>query len=156
MASGFEVKSNRKGLTELCFSRTFFSCLVRFFSCKFYKSLFPLYKKYNIWGTTQPFAPSRILLERSATGFVLVVSINGSGNTGGILHGVVVTPFVIFFLGNLTFTKLACLLMPGSEVVKKLRIGWVIELFETDADFSIDICNLETVNILQGKKGVYQ
>ena len=61
---------------------------------------------------------SRILLERRATGFALVVGINRSGNTGGILHGVVVTPFVIFFLGNLTFTKLACLFIPGSEVVK--------------------------------------
>ena len=111
------------------------------------KSTFPLYKKYNIWGTTQPFALSRILLERRATGFMLVVSINRSGSTGGILHGVVVTPFVIFFLRNLTFTKFACLLMPGSEVVKKLRIEWVIDLFETDADFSIDICNLEAMNI---------
>ena len=111
------------------------------------KSTFPLYKKYNIWGTTQPFAPSRILLERSATGFVLVVSINGSGNTGGILHGVVVTPFVIFFLGNLTFTKFACLLMPGSKVVKKLRIGGVIELLKAKTDFTIDICNLEAINI---------
>ena len=110
-----------KVLLNEVFSRTFFSCLVRFFSCKFYKSLFPLYKKYNIWGTTQPFAPSRILLERRATGFALVVGINRSGNTGGILHGVVVTPFVIFFLRNLTFTKLACLLMPGCEVVNMLR-----------------------------------
>lgn len=82
------------------------------------KSTFPLYKKYNIWGTTQAFAPSRILLERSAIGFVLVVSINGSGNAGGIFHGVMVTPFVILFLGNLTFTELACLLVLGSEVVK--------------------------------------
>ena len=82
------------------------------------KSTFPLYKKYNIWGTTQPFAPSRILLERRATGFMLVVSINGRDNPGGILHRVVVTPFVILFLGNLTFTELTCLFIPGSEVVK--------------------------------------
>ena len=61
---------------------------------------------------------------------MLVVSINRSGNAGGIFHGVVITPLVIFFLRNLTFTKLVCLLMPGSEVVKKLRIGWVIELFK--------------------------
>jgi len=34
-----------------------------------------------------------------------------------------VTPFIIFVLGDLTFTKLNCLLISGSEVVKKLRIG---------------------------------
>lgn len=112
-----------------------------------FKSTFPLYKKYNIWGTTQPFVPSRILLERRTTCFALVVGINRSSNTGRILHGVVVTPFVIFFFRNLTFTKLACLLMPGSEVVKKLRIGWVIELLKAKTDFSINICNLEAINI---------
>ena len=106
-----------------------------------------MYKKYNIWVTTQPVAFRRILLERRATGFALVVGINRSGNTGGILHGVVVTPFVIFFLRNLTFTKFACLLMPGSEVVKKLRIGWVIELLKAKTDFTINICNLEAINI---------
>ncbi len=111
------------------------------------KSLFPLYKKYNIWGTTQPVTFRRILLERSATGFVLVVSIHRSGNTGGILHGVVVTPFVIFFLGNLPFSELTCLFIPGSEVIKKLRIGGVIELLKAKTDFSIDICNLEAINI---------
>ncbi len=35
------------------------------------KSTFPLYEKYNIGGTTQPFAPSRILLERRAIENVL-------------------------------------------------------------------------------------
>ena len=136
-----------KVLLNEVFSRTFLRGLKLLNCWILFKSTFPLYKKYNIWGTTQPFAPSRILLERRATGFALVVGINRSGNTGGILHGVVVTPFVIFFLRNLTFTKLACLLKPGSEGVKKLRIGWVIELFETDADFSINICNLEAMNI---------
>ncbi len=127
-----------------------FNCRVR---CK---SLFPLYKKYNIWVTTQPVAFRRILLERSATGFVLVVSIHRRGNTGGIIHGVLVTPFVIFFLRNLTFTKFACLLIPSSEVIKKLRIGWIIKLLKTKTDFSINICNLEAMNILQGKKSVHQ
>ena len=110
-----------KVLLNEVFSRTFLRGLKLLNCWILFKSTFPLYKKYNIWGTTQPFAPSRILLERRATGFMLVVSINRSGNTGGILHGVVVTPFVIFFLRNLTFTKLACLLMPGCEVVNMLR-----------------------------------
>ena len=112
-----------KVLLNAVFSRTFLRGLKLLNCWILFKSTFPLYKKYNIWGTTQPFAPSRILLERRTTGFALVVGINRSGNTGGILHGVVVTPFVIFFFRNLTFTKLACLLMPGSEVVKKLRIS---------------------------------
>ena len=43
--------------------------------------------------------------------------------------------------------RVACLLMPGSEVVKKLRIGWVIELLKAKTDFSINICNLEAINI---------
>lgn len=110
-----------KVLLNEVFSRTFLRGLKLLNCWILFKSTFPLYKKYNIWGTTQPFAPSRILLERRATGFALVVGINRSGNTGGILHGVVVTPFVIFFLRNLTFTKLACLLMPGCEVVNMLR-----------------------------------
>lgn len=110
-----------KVLLNEVFSRTFLRGLKLLNCWILFKSTFTLYKKYNIWGTTQPFAPSRILLERRATGFALVVGINRSGNTGGILHGVVVTPFVIFFLRNLTFTKLACLLMPGCEVVNMLR-----------------------------------
>ena len=110
-----------KVLLNEVFSRTFLRGLKLLNCWILFKSTFPLYKKYNIWGTTQPFAPSRILLERRATGFALVVGINRSGNTGGILHGVVVTPFVVFFLRNLTFTKLACLLMPGCEVVNMLR-----------------------------------
>lgn len=110
-----------KVLLNEVFSRTFLRGLKLLNCWILFKSTFPLYKKYNIWGTTQPFAPSRILLERRATGFALVVGIDRSGNTGGILHGVVVTPFVIFFLRNLTFTKLACLLMPGCEVVNMLR-----------------------------------
>ena len=110
-----------KVLLNEVFSRTFLRGLKLLNCWILFTSTFPLYKKYNIWGTTQPFAPSRILLERRATGFALVVGINRSGNTGGILHGVVVTPFVIFFLRNLTFTKRACLLMPGCEVVNMLR-----------------------------------
>ena len=136
-----------KVLLNEVFSRTFFCAMKSKYSGSLLKSTFPLYKKYNIWGTTQTVAFRRILLERRATGFVLVVGINRSGNTGGILHGVVVTPFVIFFLGNLPLSELTCLFIPGSEVIKKLRIGWIIRLLKTKTDFSINICNLEAINI---------
>ena len=109
-----------KVLLNEVFSRTFFRAMKSKYIGVLLESTFPLYKKYNIWGTTQPFAPSRILLERRATGFILVVSINGRDNPGGILHRVVVTPFVILFLGNLTFTELTCLFIPGSKAVEKM------------------------------------
>ena len=136
-----------KVLLNEVFSRTFFAWFEVLNCWILFKSLFPLYKKYNIWGTTQPVAFRRILLERSATGFALVVIFHRSGDTRGILQGVMVTPFVIFFLGNLTFTEFTSLFIPGSEVVKKLRIGRVIELLKAKTDFSINICNLEAINI---------
>ena len=68
-----------KVLLNEVFSRPFFAWFEVLNCWILFKSLFPLYKKYNIWGTTQPIAFRRILLERRATGFMSVVSINRSG-----------------------------------------------------------------------------
>lgn len=60
-----------KVLLNEVFSRTFFRAMKSKYIGVLLESTFPLYKKCNIGRKTQPFAPSRILLERRATGFAL-------------------------------------------------------------------------------------